>query len=90
LTPFDIKYSQIKPGDFMIIPNNNYNVVVIPSRLIESVKTILEFPCSWISTMNGRLGTGFYSFQYGTNPWLPLPFAFHSVQPEEYRIERFK
>jgi len=74
----------------MVSPNNNYDVGVIPSHMIESVRTIREFPCSWISTMNAAVGAGFYSFRYGTNPWLPLPFVFHSVQPEEYRIERFK
>jgi hypothetical protein len=120
MTAFDMRYSQIKPGDLMVIPKGNYVSVIpsdmieptaavdathpriqtrdlmviprvdtgpaiIPSDTIESVATVRELPCRWISTMNMSLRAGFYSDFF----WGPLPFAFGSVRPEEYRILRF-
>jgi 4-amino-4-deoxy-L-arabinose transferase-like glycosyltransferase len=85
LSAFDLRYSQVRPGDLMVIPGNNTNRVVIPSDTIEPVATIRERPCPWLSTMNMALLAGFYS-----SIWGPLPFAFGLVPPEEYRIVRFK
>jgi hypothetical protein len=39
LSAFDLRYSQIKPGDLMVIPHDNVNRVVIPSDMIESGET---------------------------------------------------
>lgn len=82
---FDLKrYSEIKSGDFMVIPSNNTNVFA-PTGAVEFVETIRELPCSWLSTANKTLGAGFYSSRTGA-----VPFAFGRVPPEEYRIVRFK
>ncbi|MEY2546650.1 MAG: hypothetical protein QOG48_1767 [Verrucomicrobiota bacterium] len=88
--PFDTKSSQLQYGDLMVMPMNNYGVMVIRSRPSERVNVIREYPRAVVAMMNGPLGAGFYSAGYGPFPWLPLPFLFHSVPGEEYRIERFK
>jgi 4-amino-4-deoxy-L-arabinose transferase-like glycosyltransferase len=85
LTPFDRKHSQIKSGDFMVVPLNNTNVREVTSSGIESVEVIREIPCRWLSTINAASGAGFYS-----SVWGPLPFAFGPVPPEDYQIVRFR
>jgi len=85
LTAFDNTYSRIKPGDLMVIPTDNTNVLNVPSDRTESVGVIREIPCPWLSTMDVALGAGFYSDRWGR-----LPFVFGPARAQEYRLVRFK
>lgn len=83
--PFDSKQPAVRPGDLIILPFNNTNLVAIPPETVERLFT-LDLPVlPWISTMSQALGAGFYSDQRG-----PLPFAFGRVPVEKYYILRFK
>jgi hypothetical protein len=83
--PFDSKQPAIRPGDLIVLPFNNTNLVAIPPETVERLFT-LELPVlPWISTMSQALGAGFYSDKRG-----PLPFAFGRVPVEKYYILRFK
>ena len=83
--PFDSKQPAVRPGDLIVLPFNNTNLVAIPPEIVERLFT-LELPVlPWVSTMNQAVGAGFYSDKRG-----PLPFAFGSVPPEKYYILRFK
>ena len=83
--PFDSKQPAVRPGDLVVLPFNNTNLVAIPPETVERLFT-LELPVlPWISTMNQALGAGFYSDKRG-----PLPFAFGRVPVEKYYILRFK
>jgi len=39
LSAFDLRYSQIQPGELMVIPRSNTNLVLIPSDIMKSVAT---------------------------------------------------
>ena len=83
--PFDSKQPAGRPGDLIVLPFNNTNLMAIPPESVERLFT-LELPVlPWISTMSQALGAGFYSDKRG-----PLPFAFGRVPVEKYYVLRFK
>jgi 4-amino-4-deoxy-L-arabinose transferase-like glycosyltransferase len=85
LRAFDSAHSQVLPGDLMVLPFNNTNLIPIPKDRAERL-TVIElpvFPC--VSTMSKAVGAGFYMDLLG-----PLPFAFGAVPTEKYYILRFK
>jgi 4-amino-4-deoxy-L-arabinose transferase-like glycosyltransferase len=85
LRAFDSAHSQVRPGDVMVLPFNNTNLIPIPRDKAERL-TVIElpvFPC--VSTMSKANGAGFYMDLLG-----PLPFAFGAVPAEKYYILRFK
>ncbi|MDP9003223.1 MAG: glycosyltransferase family 39 protein [Verrucomicrobiota bacterium] len=85
LRAYDSTRSQLQPGDLMVLPFNNTNLIPIPKEKAERL-TILEFPVfPWLSTTSKPVGSGFYMDILG-----PLPFAFGAVPPEKYYILRCK
>jgi 4-amino-4-deoxy-L-arabinose transferase-like glycosyltransferase len=85
LRAFDSTHSQVRPGDLMVLPFNNTNLIPIPKDKAERL-TIIELPAfPWITTMSKTVGAGFYMDILG-----PLPFAFGAVPAEKYYILRFK
>ena len=85
LRAFDSMHSQVRPGDVMVLPFNNTNLIPIPKEKAERL-TVIElpvFPC--VSTMSKAIGAGFYMDILG-----PLPFAFGAVSAEKYYILRWK
>jgi len=85
LRAYDSTRSQLQPGDLMVLPFNNTNLVPIPKEKAERL-TILELPVlPWLTTMSRPMGAGFYMDILG-----PLPFAFGAVPPEKYYILRCK
>ena len=85
LLAFDATHQRSHPGDLIVLPFNNTNLVSIPKETVERVTTI-ELPASrWLATMSRPLGAGFYMDILG-----PLPFAFGAVPPEKYYVLRFK
>jgi 4-amino-4-deoxy-L-arabinose transferase-like glycosyltransferase len=85
LRAFDSTHSQVRPGDLMVLPFNNTNLIPIPKDKAERL-TVIElpvFPC--VSTMSKAIGAGFYMDVLG-----PLPFAFGAVPAEKYYVLRWK
>jgi hypothetical protein len=85
LLAFDSTHPPSHPGDLIVLPFNNTNLVAIPKESVERV-TAIEVPASrWVATMSRPLGAGFYMDILG-----PLPFAFGAVPPEKYYVLRLK
>jgi len=77
--PLDIEHPQFRPGDTVIVPDNNIEIFPIPPNLVASTQ-LLEVPLNdHITTIQWELGAGFYS-----SVWGPLPFAAGEVPPERY------
>jgi 4-amino-4-deoxy-L-arabinose transferase-like glycosyltransferase len=82
---FDSAHQLAHPGDLIVLPFNNTNLVSIPKETVERVTTI-ELPASCVdATMRRPFVAGFYMDILG-----PLPFAFGPVPAEKYYVLRFK
>jgi hypothetical protein len=80
--PVDFSRSVLAPGEIMIVPSNNSNLVTPNASDVENI-AMLEFPaCSWLSTVNAVTGAGFY----GAGGF--LPFVFGPVPVETYFVCR--
>jgi 4-amino-4-deoxy-L-arabinose transferase-like glycosyltransferase len=74
---------QLLPGDLVITPGTNTNLVALPGSALEPV-AIAEFPAGrFATTLSKERGAGFYA-----SLWGPLPFVFGPVPAERYRVER--
>jgi hypothetical protein len=82
---FDLSHPACKPGDILINPFNNTDVYFFDAEFLDPLPE-MEFPaCGWLSTVQCRLGAGFYSAIWG-----PMPFVFASAPKEKYGIWRLK
>jgi hypothetical protein len=80
--PVDFSRSVLLPGELMVLPSNNSNLVTPDPADVENA-AVLEFPvCSWLSTVNAGTGAGFY----GAGGL--LPYVFGPVPAEKYLIFR--
>ena len=81
----DVRDPKSLPGEIMIMPTNNTDVVFYGHEFFDSLQE-LEFPvCPWLATLDVRAGAGFYS-----GIWGPMPFVFGPVPAETYAIWRLK
>jgi hypothetical protein len=71
-------------GDFLLaVPRNNCDQFALSDVALVPL-TPLEVPaCSFLTTMRGSLGAGFYASGTG-----PAPFLFARVPPESYALFR--
>ena len=75
---------QLRPGDLVIVPQNNANYAGFPRDMTFQMVTVLEFPNpSLATTISWQGAVGFYSSYWG-----PLPFRFGPVLPERYSLLR--
>ena len=81
--PLDGKRPGIRPGEVLIIPQNNSNVYPVNPHWIEDRKLIRFDTLPWLATMNPQMGAGFYSDAVG-----PLPFVFGPVPADVYEVLR--
>lgn len=81
-TPWDERGDQGKAGEFVIYPDNNCNLAVVPWNR-ERIAEIADPTRTLVTTMHYARGAGFYA-----EIWGPLPFTFGPVPPERFRIER--
>jgi len=82
--PVDFSRSVLAPGEILIVPSNNSNLVTPDASDVENV-AVLEFPaCAWLSTVHAATGAGFY----GAGGL--LPFVFGPVPVEEYFVCRVR
>jgi len=80
--PVDFSSSVLAPGEIMIVPSNNSNLVA-PDPADVEILAEREFPaCSWLSTVHAATGAGFY----GAGGL--LPFVFGPVPVEKYSVCR--
>ena len=82
--PVDLEHLDFRPGDFLVIPENGVTLFDVRSKFVASQKIIESRMPSGIATMQGKLGAGFYS-----SDWGPLPFAVGPVPAERYILLRF-
>jgi hypothetical protein len=80
--PVDARDFQIRPGDSLVVPENNSQYAGLPQNMLFQKEAVfgLANP-SLASTISWQLGAGFYSSQWG-----PLPFTFGPAPPENYGI----
>ena len=82
--PVDAENFQIRPGDFVAVPENNLRFAGFPPDMSFQKEAVLELPNpSGAATLSWPLGAGFY-----TSYWGPLPFAFGPAPPERYVLVR--
>jgi hypothetical protein len=80
--PVDFFRSVLAPGEIMILPSNNSNLVTPGAGDVENV-AVLEFPsCPWLSTVHAATGAGFY----GAGGL--LPFVLGPAPAERYFVFR--
>ncbi len=75
--PLDVNHLEVKPGDFLIIPEKNPNTAAPDSRISTRVDTFALPIFPGLATMSLEAGAGFYFSRWG-----PLPFAFGNIPPE--------
>jgi len=79
--PMNFSGMVLKAGDVVVVPDNNTLTTRLPKqdyRLLHTIQIPVNAP---VSTMNNSVGAGFYSSVWGI-----LPFVFHPVPAETYRI----
>jgi 4-amino-4-deoxy-L-arabinose transferase-like glycosyltransferase len=82
--PVDLEHFEFRPGDFLVIPENGVTLFDVRPSFLASRKVIETKMPSGIATVQGKLGAGFYS-----SDWGPLPFAIGRVPAERYVLLRF-
>jgi hypothetical protein len=80
-SPVDFGNPEVKPGDLVAAPDNNYLNLPLPFQKKRLVNAFSQPGPPWVTTLNERLGGGFYSANLG-----PLPFAFGQAAPERVFI----
>jgi 4-amino-4-deoxy-L-arabinose transferase-like glycosyltransferase len=82
--PVDARDFQARPGDFVVVPENNIEIAGFPRDLsVQQKQPLVLANSSGATTISSHLGAGFYSSYWG-----PLPFAFGRVPPERYFVAR--
>ena len=80
--PVDFSRSVLAPGEIMIVPSNNSNLVTPDASDVETMATLEFETCPWLSTVSATTGAGFY----GAGGF--LPFIFGPVPAETYFVCR--
>ncbi len=82
--PVDAQNFPIRPGDHVVVPDNNVEIAGLPQDVHFQQEAVLEFANpSLATTISWELGAGFYSSYWG-----PLPFTFGPAPPEHYFLLR--
>ena len=82
--PVDKENVQVRPGDFVVVPENNTELAGLPDDVLVRRETVLRFANPSLATTTGsQVGAGFYSSYWG-----PLPFTFGPAPPEQYILVR--
>lgn len=78
---FDVKRARLKPGDDLVVPSNNTNVLPPDPGNGELLEILTVSGPHWLTTWNPTVGAGFYASTMG-----PLPYAFGRVPPERVSV----
>ncbi len=71
------------PGDFVVVPENNTNFKRMPEVVALYQREAAVPVCPWLSTMDYRVGAGFY-----TSLWGPFPYVFGPADDQLYYVWR--
>jgi 4-amino-4-deoxy-L-arabinose transferase-like glycosyltransferase len=83
--PFDATRFNPRPGDLLIVPENNTNVTLRGLPPHRELTPPVEVPVlEGLTTFHPQVGAGFYY-----SALAPLPFAFGTVPPERYHVYAF-
>lgn len=80
--PVDFSRGEIRPGDLLVLPANNFPSVPVDSALVRGVSQISLPACRFLATQNGVMHAGFYAAEGPGR----LPFAFGAAPPEQYSV----
>ncbi|MGB7748538.1 MAG: glycosyltransferase family 39 protein [Verrucomicrobiia bacterium] len=83
--PLDIRHSALKPGDTLVVPENNTSLFPVNSGTSALKGTIAVSGPRWLTTWSRPAGAGFFAAAEG-----PLPFAFGPVPPETVSVYALK
>ncbi len=83
--PLDIKHSALKPGDILVVPENNTSLFPVNSETATLRETITVSGPRRLTTWSTPAGAGFFAAAEG-----PLPFAFGRVPPENVSVYALK
>jgi Dolichyl-phosphate-mannose-protein mannosyltransferase len=81
----DVVNPETLPGDIMIVPANNTDVVYNDHRFFDCLQEFEFAVYPWLTTLQPRVGAGSYS-----SIWGPMPFVLGPAPPEKYAIWRLK
>ena len=81
----DSKNLRLSPRDVIVVPLGNSYLFPLPGQIVEPWFAHDVPWSSWISTMDGTLGAGYYS-----DGWGPLPFVLGQVPPDKYLVYRVR
>lgn len=81
--PLDRTRLDFKAGEAVVIPAANSYLFPLPQERVGRWFTYEARSCRWLTTMNSRLGAGYYS-----DGWGPAPFLFAPVPAETYLVFR--
>ncbi len=81
--PINGKDIHFSPNDAIIVPKGNTYLVGLPRTGLAPWFEYDAVASTWLTTMNGASGAGFYS-----DAWGPLPFVFCKVPAEHYVVLR--
>lgn len=73
----DLNNSSLLPGDNLVIPGNNSNVIPPAEERADRLDRFEVAQSRWLATLSDGLGANFYSSEGGV-----LPFVFGRVPPE--------
>jgi len=73
----DLNNSSLLPGDNLVIPGNNSNVIPPAEEKASRLDRFEVAQSRWLATLSDELGANFYSSEGGV-----LPFVFGRVPPE--------
>ncbi|MGD0350884.1 MAG: glycosyltransferase family 39 protein [Verrucomicrobiota bacterium] len=81
--PLDCERSRLQPGDIVVVPFNNSNLIPLPPGSVGWVNGVQYLPGSWINLSAGVESDagGFYSANLG-----PLPFGIGRIPPHTYCV----
>ena len=63
--PLDFGAQELGPGDLVVIPENNNNTLPLKPELVVSQEEIQVPAHPWLTTMQRKLGAGFYFYKSG-------------------------
>jgi hypothetical protein len=84
-SPMDFNSSPLKPGDIIVVPSNNTNLLPPAATKSTLLETITAKGLGMCATMDQVNGAGFYS-----SVWGPLPFSFGRRTPEKVSVYELK
>jgi hypothetical protein len=76
---------RLVPDQVIVVPRDNSYLFSLPQDCVVPWRVYETQASTWLSTMNGRTGAGYYS-----DAWGRLPFVFGPVPAEEYLVFRVK